>query len=51
MAVGLNRSLKRHFRSRAEWTEALAAAGFAVSVGDLSGRMNPGNFLLVARKA
>jgi 2-polyprenyl-3-methyl-5-hydroxy-6-metoxy-1,4-benzoquinol methylase len=51
MAIGWNRGATRHFRSRAEWTEVLAAAGFGVAVSDLSGRMNPGNVLLVARKA
>jgi SAM-dependent methyltransferase len=51
MAIRWNRGATRHFRSIAEWTAALSAAGFSVSVRDLSGRMNPGNVLLVARKA
>jgi O-methyltransferase involved in polyketide biosynthesis len=50
MAIGWNRGAQTHFRSRAEWTEELAAAGFRVSVSDVSGRMNPGNVLLVAEK-
>lgn len=51
MAIGWNRGATRHFRSCAEWTKTLAAAGFVVTVSNLSGRMNPGNVLLVARKA
>lgn len=50
MLLRWNRGATRHFRSPAEWTAALAAVGFGVSVRELSGRMNPGNVLLVARK-
>jgi SAM-dependent methyltransferase len=51
LAIGWNRGVKTHFRSRAEWLEELTAAGFRASVSDVSGRMNPGNVLLVAQKA
>lgn len=48
---GWNRGAKAHYRVRAEWLELLAAAGFRVSVSDVSGAFNPGNMLLLAEKA
>lgn len=49
--IGWNRGAKTHFRPRAEWIEELTAAGFRVSVSDVSGSLNPGNLLLVAERA
>jgi SAM-dependent methyltransferase len=48
---GWNRGAKAHYRFRADWLEQLAAAGFRVSVSDVSGSFNPGNMLLLAEKA
>ncbi|HJV21762.1 MAG TPA: class I SAM-dependent methyltransferase [Holophagaceae bacterium] len=50
LALGFNRGARPCFRSRAEWTRELEAAGFRVDVSEVANRMNPGNLLLVGER-